>query len=190
MYFFPPPHSHTQASESQQTFFKATWTIQCIWAHELGHLKTFSAYKLRADKSSRWNPMREVLCFFNEVWAISGLRWLLLLRKTHLGELSFFNKLRWKREGARHTARFMDVIWFSSTKLTTSLRKHRSVCRTSLLSSASNRMAACTAWSHCSLGTSVEKWVPAHQRNSHRKSQGKMSKLRLPNVKTHSETSS
>ena len=85
------------------------------------------------------------------------------MRKTHLGELSFFSKLRWKRDGARHTARFMGVIWFSSTKLTTSFKKHSSVCKTSLLSSASSRMAACTACSRCSLGTSVDKWGPGHR---------------------------
>jgi hypothetical protein len=33
-----------------------------------------------------------------------------LLKETHFGELSFFSKLRWKREGARHTARFIGVI--------------------------------------------------------------------------------
>lgn len=93
------------------------------------------------------------------------------MRKTHLGELSFFSKFRWKREGARHTARFMGVIWFSSTKLTTSLRKHSSVCKTSLLSSASSRMAAWAACSRCSLGTSVEKWVPGHEWDSRRTSQ-------------------
>lgn len=115
--------------------------------------------------------MWEVFVLFVLFLMNCGLRFLLLLRKTHLGELSFFNKLRWKRDGARHTARFLGVIWFSSTKLATSLRKHRSVCRTSLLSSASSRMAACTACSRCSSGTSVDKWVPGHQRNSHRKSQ-------------------
>lgn len=41
----------------------------------------------------------------------------------HLGEgLSFLETLRWKMEGARHTARFPAVIWFSSAEAM-SLRK-------------------------------------------------------------------
>lgn len=78
--------------------------------------------------------------------------------KTYLGELSFFTILRWKREGARQTAMFMGVIWFSSTEVT-SLRKQSRVCRTSRFSSAMSMMAACTACSRCSLGTSGgSKW--------------------------------
>ena len=41
--------------------------------------------------------------------------------------MSLFRMLRWKREGPRHTARFMGVIWFSSTKEVTSRRKLSSV---------------------------------------------------------------
>lgn len=62
--------------------------------------------------------------------------------------------LRWKRDGARHTARFIGVIWFSSTEDVTSFRKHSSVCRTSRFSSAISMMAARTACKRCSLGTS------------------------------------
>lgn len=62
--------------------------------------------------------------------------------------------LRWKSEGARHTARFMGVIWFSWTEEVTSLRKQSSVCNTSLFSSDISMMAACTACKRCSLGTS------------------------------------
>lgn len=41
----------------------------------------------------------------------------------HLGEgLSFLEMLRWKMEGARHTARLPAVIWFSSAEAM-SLRK-------------------------------------------------------------------
>lgn len=44
-------------------------------------------------------------------------------RRPHLGEvLSFLDTLRWKREGARHTARLPAVIWFSSAEAM-SLRK-------------------------------------------------------------------
>ena len=56
--------------------------------------------------------------------------------------MSFFRRLRWKREGARHTAMFMGVIWFSSTEEVTSLRKQRSVCSTSRFSSDISMMAA------------------------------------------------
>lgn len=42
----------------------------------------------------------------------------------HLGDsVSFFSMLRWKSEGPRQTARFIGVIWFSSTKEVTSRRK-------------------------------------------------------------------
>lgn len=42
----------------------------------------------------------------------------------YLGEeLSLFRVLRWKSEGARHTARLVGVIWFSFTAAVTSLRK-------------------------------------------------------------------
>lgn len=81
-----------------------------------------------------------------------------VIRNMHLGylgdRLSFFKMLRWKREGARHTARFIGVIWFSSTEDVTSFRKHSSVCRTSRFSSAISMMAARTACKRCSLGTS------------------------------------
>lgn len=41
----------------------------------------------------------------------------------YLGDvLSFLDTLRWKMEGARHTARFPAVIWFSSAEAM-SLRK-------------------------------------------------------------------
>lgn len=77
----------------------------------------------------------------------------------HLGDrLSFFRMLRWKRDGARHTAMFMGVIWFSSTEEVTSLRKHRRVWSTSRFSSDMSMMAACTACSLCSLGTSEVWW--------------------------------
>lgn len=73
----------------------------------------------------------------------------------YLGDrLSFFIMLRWKREGARQTAKFIGVIWFSSTEEVTSFRKHRSVCRTSRFSSAISMIAARTACKRCSLGTS------------------------------------
>lgn len=68
--------------------------------------------------------------------------------------------LRWKREGARHTAMFMGVIWFSSTEEVTSLRKQRSVCNTSLFSSDISMMAACTACNLWSFGTSAHlRWL-------------------------------
>ena len=71
------------------------------------------------------------------------------LRVFHLGEmLSIFRMLRWKREGARHTAMFIGVIWFSSTLEVTSLRKQSSVCSTSLFSSDMSIMAA---WMACNL---------------------------------------
>lgn len=42
----------------------------------------------------------------------------------YLGEeFSLFRVLRWKREGAKHTARLVGVIWFSLTAAVTSLRK-------------------------------------------------------------------
>lgn len=42
----------------------------------------------------------------------------------YLGEeFSLFSVLRWKREGAKHTARLVGVIWFSFTAAVTSLRK-------------------------------------------------------------------
>ena len=77
-------------------------------------------------------------------------------KKNYLGErLSFLSILRWKREGARHTAMFMGVIWFSSTEDVTSLRKQSSVCSTSRFSSDINMMAAWTACSLWSFGTSA-----------------------------------
>lgn len=42
----------------------------------------------------------------------------------YLGEeFSLFRVLRWKREGAKHTARLVGVIWFSFTAAVTSLKK-------------------------------------------------------------------
>ena len=42
----------------------------------------------------------------------------------YLGEeFSLFKVLRWKREGAKHTARLVGVIWFSFTAAVTSLKK-------------------------------------------------------------------
>lgn len=76
----------------------------------------------------------------------------------HLGDsVSFFSMLRWKSEGPRQTARFIGVIWFSSTKEVTSRRKKSNVCRTSLFSSGINKIAALTACNLCSFGTSKEK---------------------------------
>lgn len=69
---------------------------------------------------------------------------------------SLFRVLRWKREGARHTAMLVGVIWFSSTQPTTSRRKRRSVCRASLCSSGRRKMAAWAAQNCWSLGKSVE----------------------------------
>lgn len=47
-----------------------------------------------------------------------------VLNFAHLGDsVSFFSMLRWKSDGPRHTARFMGVIWFSSTSDVTSRRK-------------------------------------------------------------------
>lgn len=66
----------------------------------------------------------------------------------HLGEwLSFLEMLRWKMEGARHTARLPAVIWFSSAAAM-SLRKYSRVCSTSRFSSGSSKVAACAAASH------------------------------------------
>lgn len=42
----------------------------------------------------------------------------------YLGEeFSLLRVLRWKREGAKHTARLVGVIWFSFTAAVTSLKK-------------------------------------------------------------------
>lgn len=79
-------------------------------------------------------------------------------QKWYLGErLSFLSMLRWKREGARHTAMFMGVIWFSSTEEVTSLRKQSSVCNTSRFSSDINMIAAWRACNRCSFGTSAHR---------------------------------
>lgn len=78
-------------------------------------------------------------------------------RKQYLGDrLSFFILLRWKRDGARHTAIFIGVIWFSATEEVTSLRKQSSVCSTSRFSSDINMMAAWTACNLWSFGTSAQ----------------------------------
>lgn len=74
---------------------------------------------------------------------------------THLGEeLSLRSVLRWKREGAKHTARLVQVIWFSPTLAVTSLRKHNKLWRASRFSSGKSNTAALTACRRCSLGTS------------------------------------
>lgn len=80
------------------------------------------------------------------------------LRHTHLGEeLSLRRRvLRWKREGARQTARLVGVIWFSATLAVTSLSRHSSVRRASLFSSGSSSTAARAAWRRSSLGISGE----------------------------------
>lgn len=66
----------------------------------------------------------------------------------HLGEeLSFLEILRWKMEGAKHTARLPAVIWFSSADAM-SLRKYSRVCSTSRFSSGSSKVAACAAANH------------------------------------------
>ena len=76
----------------------------------------------------------------------------------YLGDrLSFFRMLRWKSEGAKQTAMFIGVIWFSSTEEVTSLRKQSSVCSTSRFSSDISMMAACTACKRWSFGTSTER---------------------------------
>lgn len=44
--------------------------------------------------------------------------------RAYLGEeFSLFRVLRWKSEGAKHTARLVGVIWFSFTAAVTSLKK-------------------------------------------------------------------
>lgn len=79
-----------------------------------------------------------------------------ILCQIYLGDrLSFFRMLRWKSEGAKHTAIFMGVIWFSSTEEVTSLRKQSRVCSTSRFSSDISMMAAWTACSLWSFGTSA-----------------------------------
>jgi len=79
---------------------------------------------------------------------------------TNLGEeLSLRSVLRWKREGAKHTARLVQVIWFSPTLAVTSLRKHNKVCRASRFSSGKSNTAALTACRRCSLGTSENQQV-------------------------------
>lgn len=77
-------------------------------------------------------------------------------RWPHLGdELSFFRSvLRWKRDGARQTARLVGVIWFSATLAVTSLRRHKSVCSASRFSSGRSSTAARTACRRSSLGMS------------------------------------
>ena len=73
----------------------------------------------------------------------------------YLGEeLSRRSVFRWKRDGARHTAKLVQVIWLSATLAVTSLRKHRSVCRASRASSGSSSTAARTACRRCSFGMS------------------------------------
>lgn len=112
--------------------------------------------------------------------------------KPYRGELSFFTILRWKRDGAKHTAIFMGVIWFSSTDVT-SCRKHRRVCSTTLFSSDINMMAACTACSRCSFGTS-EKWHYIKWITNRKKDSGNVtptSKLRTTlGIKLHFENHS
>lgn len=77
--------------------------------------------------------------------------------RNYFGErLSFLRMLRWNSEGARHTAMFMGVIWFSSTEDVTSLRKQSKVCSTSRFSSDISMMAAWTACNLWSFGTSTQ----------------------------------
>lgn len=64
--------------------------------------------------------------------------------------------LRWKRDGARQTARLVGVIWFSDTLAVTSLSRHSSVRRASRFSSGSSSTAARAACRRSSLGMSVE----------------------------------
>lgn len=77
-------------------------------------------------------------------------------RWPHLGdELSFFRSvLRWKRDGARQTARLVGVIWFSATLAVTSLRRHKSVCSASRFSTGRSSTAARAACRRSSLGMS------------------------------------
>lgn len=69
-------------------------------------------------------------------------------------ELSRLRVLRWNKEGARQTAMLVGVIWFSSTKATTSRRKNRRIFRASRFSFGRRRIAAWTAWNCWSFGTS------------------------------------
>lgn len=69
--------------------------------------------------------------------------------------LSLLRTLRWKRDGAKQTAIFVGVIWFSSTQATTSWRKKRRHWRASRFSSGRRKMAAWTAPNCWSFGKSV-----------------------------------
>ena len=75
----------------------------------------------------------------------------------HLGEELSLRRsvLRWKSEGARHTARLVGVIWFSATAAVTSLSRHRRVCSASRLSSGRSSTADLAACKRSSLGMSV-----------------------------------
>lgn len=70
--------------------------------------------------------------------------------------LSLLRTLRWNREGAKQTAIFVGVIWFSSTQATTSWRKKRRHWRASRFSSGRRKMAAWAAANCWSFGKSAE----------------------------------
>lgn len=54
----------------------------------------------------------------------SGWNTRLSYLETCLGEeFSLLRVFKWKRDGAKHTARFVGVIWFSFTAAVTSLKK-------------------------------------------------------------------
>lgn len=68
--------------------------------------------------------------------------------------LSLRREFKWNKLGARHTAIFVWVIWFSLAQATTSLRKYRSILRASRFSSGSSITAAWAANICWSFGTS------------------------------------
>lgn len=72
-------------------------------------------------------------------------------------ELSLLRVLRWNKDGARQTAMLVGVIWFSSTKATTSRRKNRRIFKASLFSFGRRTIAAWTAWNCWSFGTSEDR---------------------------------
>lgn len=78
-------------------------------------------------------------------------------------ELSLLRVLRWNKDGARQTAMLVGVIWFSSTKATTSLRKNRRIFRASRFSSGRRRTAAWTAQNCWSFGRSIKKENMKHR---------------------------
>lgn len=81
----------------------------CIhWHFSVTHLQelnSFSNYQKFGIQASGWD---------------TGLSYL----ETYLGEeFSLLRVFKWNREGAKHTARFVGVIWFSFTAAVTSLKK-------------------------------------------------------------------